>query len=74
MNLRTLTMLDTHTGGYGEALIDLSKMMYMQERNVFFEFRYPHIKKENRIVTNLRLGDNVSIYVKESADIIKGML
>ena len=71
---RTLTMLDTRTGGYGETLFDLSKLIYMQERNVFFEFQYPHIKKENRIVTNLRLGDNVSVYVQESADIIKGML
>lgn len=71
---RTLTMLDTRTGGYGETLFDLSKLIYMQERNVFFEFSYPHIKKENRVVTNLRLGDNVSVYVQESADIIKGML
>jgi hypothetical protein len=74
MNFQTLQKLDMRTGLYDETLVDLSRLIYMTERSEFFTFNYPHIKKENRIVTTLRLGDEISIFVEESADQIRGML
>lgn len=74
MNFQTVNKLDMRTGAYHETLVDLSRLVCMTERNEFFEFSYPRLKKENRIVTNLRLSDNIAFFVKESADTIRGML
>jgi hypothetical protein len=74
MKLATLTKQDSSTGGWYETLVDLNKLVYMTERSFFFTFNYPHQKKENRNVTELRLGDTITIYVQETADQIREML
>ena len=74
MKLVTLTKQNSSTGGWDETSVDLNKLVYMTERSYFFEFTYPHRKKENRDVTELRLGDNICIYVRETANQIREML
>ena len=71
MNLIGVTMLDMKTGGFHEATIDFDRVIIMQERTEFFKFTYPHEKKINLDVTHLRLGDNISIYVKQTIDQLK---
>jgi hypothetical protein len=74
MKLVTLTKQNSSTGGWDETLVNLDKLVYMTERTFFFKFVQPHEKKENRHVTELRLGGHLCIYVKETAEEIKGML
>ena len=71
MNLIEVSMLDMATGQFDDATIDFDRIIIMQERTHFFEFRYPHTKKENLDVTHLRLGDNISIYVKQTINQLK---
>ena len=74
MKLVTLTKQDSSTGGWHETHVDLDKLVYMTERTFFFKFTQPHEKRENRDVTELRLGDHICIYVKETAEQIKELL
>jgi len=74
MKLVTLTKQRSSSGGWDETIVNLDALVYMTESSFFFKFTQPHEKKENRNVTELRLGDHVTIYVKETVEQIKGML
>ena len=74
MNLVTLQKQDSSTGAWDETIVNLDALVYMTERSFFFKFTYPHEKKENRTVTEIRLGDHICIYVKETVEQIKGMI
>jgi hypothetical protein len=74
MKLVTLKKQDSSSGTFYETTVDLSKLVYMTEQNFFFKFTRPHEHKENRVVTEIRLGDHICIYVKETVNEIKEML
>ena len=71
MNLIGVSLLNPRTGEFEEATIDFDRVIIMQEKMEYFTFTQPHEKKLNLLVTNLRMGDNISIYVKQTIDQLK---
>lgn len=70
MNLIGVSLLNMRTGEFEEATIDFDRVIIMQEKMEYFHLTSPH-KDLDLQVTQLRMGDNISIYVKETINQLK---